>query len=94
MRYGIRTELTGVSQEQYDALHAQFTAIMDDTDRIVLHVSGPTAGGWSVFEVWESKADYERFMQKALPLLPPGAPRPSMQEFEVYTCQTADQLRA
>jgi hypothetical protein len=71
MRYGIRTELTGVSQEQYDALHEQFKAITDDTDRIVVHVSGPTAGGWYVFEVWESKADYERFMQKALPLLPP-----------------------
>ena len=94
MRYGIRTELTGASREQYDALHEQFKAITDDTDRIVVHVSGPTADGWYVFEVWESKADYERFMQKALPLLPPGAPRPSIQEFEVYTCQTAEQLRA
>ncbi len=64
-------------------MHAQFTALTDDTDRIVMHVAGPTRGGWYVLEVWESKADYERFMQKVLPLLPPGAPWPSIQEFDV-----------
>jgi hypothetical protein len=94
MRYGVRTELAGVSREQYDAMHAQFTALTDDTDRIIVHAAGPTAGGWYVLEVWESKADCERFLQKVLPLIPPGAPRPSVEEFEVYTCQTADQLRA
>lgn len=88
MRYGVRTELTGMSQEQYDSLHPQLAAMADDSSGLIVHIAGPTPGGWQVLEVWESKADHERFMQKAMTLMPPGAPMPSVQDFEVYTCET------
>ena len=61
----------------------------------VAHIAGPTQGGWYIIEVWESKADHERFMQEhVIPKMPPNAPQPSMEEFEVYSRQTKDQMIA
>jgi len=96
MRYGVKLELPGLTQEQYDAMHAQLAPIGAEATGFVAHVSGPTQGGWYVMEVWESKADFERFIQeKVAPLMPPGAPRPNVvEEFEVYSRQTKDQLSA
>ena len=61
----------------------------------VAHIAGPTQGGWYITEVWESKADHERFMQEhVIPKMPANAPQPSMEEFEVYSRQTKDQMIA
>jgi hypothetical protein len=51
-------------------------------------------GGWYVTEVWASKADQERFMEKVLPAMGPGAPTMNMAEFDVYNCETREQLPA
>ena len=84
-----------MTQDQYDAMHAQFGPMASETPGFVAHIAGPTEGGWYLTEVWESKADHERFMQeKVLPMIPPDAPRPRVQEFEVYSRQTKDQLNA
>ena len=93
MLYGFRMELAGVTQAQYDALHAHIKTLTEPSDRIVSHTSGPTAAGWFVLEVWESKAAADQFMQRVLPQLPQSGPPPSIQEFEVYNCETGDQLR-
>jgi hypothetical protein len=94
MRYGVRTELAGVSQQQYEAMHRQFSTLADDSDGLLVHVSGPASDGWYVLEVWESKADAERFMQKARALIPPDAPRPRIEEFEVFNCEVAERATA
>ena len=95
MRYGVRMELPGVTQDQYDGMHAQFGPMAGEAPGIIAHVAGPRAGGWYILEVWESKADHERFMnQKVYPSLPADAPRPSIQEFDVYSRQTKDQFQA
>src|SRR5438128_668848 len=94
MRYGFRMELIGVTQEQYDAMHAQLAPIGADADGFIAHIAGPTQGGWHVIEVWESKADFERFAQRVAELMPPDAPRPHIEEFEVYSRQTKDQMIA
>jgi hypothetical protein len=54
MRYGIRMKLPGVTQEQYDVLHAQLAQIGADSAGFIAHIAGPTQGGWYVTEVWES----------------------------------------
>ena len=95
MRYGFRMELPGVTQEQYDAMHAEFAPLAGAVPGFVAHIAGPTQGGWYIIEVWESKADHERFMQEhVIPKMPPNAPQPSMEEFEVYSRQTKDQMIA
>jgi hypothetical protein len=95
MRYGIRMELPGVTQDQYDEMHAHFAPMASAEPGFVAHIAGPTEGGWYITEVWESKAEHERFMQeKVFPMMPPDAPRPSIQEFEVYSRQTKDQMIA
>jgi hypothetical protein len=44
-----------VTKEQYDAVRAQLGAA-DFPDACILHLAGPNpAGGWRVFEVWESE---------------------------------------
>jgi quinol monooxygenase YgiN len=97
MRYGIRMKMPGVTQEQYDALHAQLAVIGADAEGFVAHIAGPTQGGWYVIEVWESKAHLERFMQSVVALMPPGAPAPQIEiveEFEVHSRQTKEQMIA
>jgi hypothetical protein len=96
MRYGVRMEMAGVTQEQYDAMHAQLAPLGAEAAGFVAHIAGPTQAGWYVMEMWESKADWERFIQeRVVPLMPPGAPRPQVvQEFEVYSRQTKEQLNA
>ena len=95
MRYGIRMELPGVTRDQYDGMHAHFAPMASSEPGFVAHIAGPTEGGWYITEVWESKAEHERFMQeKVFPTMPPDAPRPIIQEFEVYSRQTKDQLNA
>ncbi|TMF06387.1 MAG: hypothetical protein E6I52_00560 [Chloroflexi bacterium] len=95
MRYGIRTELAGVTQQQYDGMHEVFGPLAGQAPGFIAHIAGPTEGGWYMTEVWESKADYDRFMQEhVFPKLPPDAPRPKIQEFEVYSRQIKGQLHA
>ena len=95
MRYGFRMEFPGVSQEQYDAMHARFAPLAAQAPGFIAHVAGPTQGGWYMIEVWESKADHQRFMNETvLPNMPSGGPTPTMMEFEVYKRQTRDQLDA
>ena len=93
MRYGVRMEMPGVTQDQYDAMHAQLAPLGAEAEGFVAHIAGPTQGGWYVMEVWESKADWERFIQnKVVPLMPPGAPTPRVvEEFDVYSRQTKEQ---
>jgi hypothetical protein len=96
MRYGVRMEMPGVTQAQYDAMHAQIAPFGAEAAGFIAHISGPTKDGWYVTEIWESKADWERFIQeKVAPLMPPGAPRPQVvDEFEVYSRQTKERTIA
>ena len=79
-----------------DVLHAQLAPLGADAEGFVAHIAGPTPGGWYVTEVWESKAQMERFMQMAMSQLPTSeAVQPSaVEEFEVYSRQTKDQMVA
>jgi hypothetical protein len=95
MRYGFRMTLPGLTQEQYDVAHAQFAPLAGAVPGFVAHIAGPAEGGWYVIEVWESKADHAQFMQEhVIPNMPPGAPMPNIEEFDVYSRQTKDQLHA
>jgi hypothetical protein len=77
--------------EFYDALHAKITGRGDGgAAGLLVHVGRPTATGFEVLEIWESRAQYERYAAEviapAVAELSGGAPPPEPprnQEFEV-----------
>ena len=57
-------------------------------DGLILHTAGPTPQGWYVYDVWESKQHFERFLEQKLG--PAGqelsggqGPQPEPQYFEI-----------
>ena len=64
-------EFDGVNREHYDAVNKhlgidQESGEGDWPEGLVFHAGGAKPGGWVVFEVWESKAAQERFMNGRL----------------------------
>jgi hypothetical protein len=54
----------GATLDQYDQIR---DAIGDPLgEGQISHVAGPTDGGICVVDVWESRADFDRFMQERL----------------------------
>lgn len=70
MAYGIVLSFDGVGEDVYwavnDKLGIQRDGSGDWPPGILSHTGGPTATGWVVAEVWESKADQEAFMASRL----------------------------
>jgi hypothetical protein len=54
---------------------------------LVAHVSGPSADGWRIIDVWESEEDYQRFvverLNPALQIATRGTP-PPRRPFDCY----------
>jgi hypothetical protein len=66
MAYGIVLTFDGVGEDQYWAVNEKLGINRDGTGDwpagILSHTGGPTATGWIVAEIWNSKADQEAFM--------------------------------
>ena len=83
MAYGIVLAFEGVGADQYWAVNEKLGIRPDGTgdwpNGIRSHAGGPTAAGWVVCEVWDSKADQEAFMASRLgaALGEVGVPAPS-----------------
>jgi hypothetical protein len=70
MAYGIVLRFEGVGEDQYWAVNKELGINPDGTGDwpagMVSHAGGPTADGWVVTEIWNSKADQEAFMASRL----------------------------
>ena len=67
MAVGMLQMLQGVAKDQYEAINQElFGQPTPDTDRLpeglIMHSAGPAEGGWYVYDVWQSREDFERFM--------------------------------
>ena len=66
MAYGIVLVFEGVGADQYWAVNERLGIQPDGSGDwpagIVSHAGGPTATGWVVSEIWNSKAEQEAFM--------------------------------
>lgn len=90
MKYGVRMVLPGVTEEQYSAMHAVLGPKGKVAPGAVLHMAGPTQGGWLITEVWETKEDQQRFTrEEVMPITPADAPAPMIEEFEVFEVQVS-----
>ena len=92
MAYGVVHKFAGGTQEQYDASVA---AIHPSDGSLpagqILHIAGPSADGWTIVAVHDSKESWERFRDDELrPKMSAGieggfAAPPAETAFEVYT---------
>ena len=97
MAYGIVHKFAGGTKEQYEASIA--AVHRDGGKRLpegqIFHAAGPSADGWTIIAVHESRESWERFRDGILfPRFSEGIPggftvQPEETAFEVYNQQTA-----
>jgi hypothetical protein len=67
MAYGVVHQFPGGTKEQYEA---SIGAVHPGKDRMpegqIFHAAGPSAGGWTIMAVHESKESWERFRDTIL----------------------------
>jgi hypothetical protein len=70
------------TKEGYDAVLSGLGVLMRKAPGFLLHTSYPYEEGWTVAEIWETKADADAFFAKyVVPNLPAGIhPKRSYQE--------------
>jgi hypothetical protein len=92
MAIGLLLEFSGegMNEESYRAVNDRVNPPDDRPAGCIFHSAGPGPdGGWRVVDVWQSRADFDRFQQERLfPALgevfgdQPGSP-PQITEWEV-----------
>lgn len=83
MAIGLRFEIEGMTQEQYDGAIQAGGLDQGLPDGQIFHVAGPMENGWRVIDVWESREAFDRFAREVLaPAMGGQAPQPT--EFEVH----------
>jgi hypothetical protein len=67
MAFGVVHHFAGGTKEQYEA---SIAAVHPDRDTLpdgqIFHAAGPSAGGWTIMAVHESKESWERFRDEIL----------------------------
>ena len=94
MAYGVVHQFPGGTEEQYEASIAAVHPSRDTLpDGQIFHAAGPSAGGWTITAVHESKESWEQFrdtilMPKMQAGIEGGFPTPPDETaFEVYNQQ-------
>ena len=93
MAVGIRIKLPGITQEQFDSVHAHVNPDRTPPKGLLFHGSGPIDGGWGIIDFWESRADFDAFAGRiadgitAAGIEPQGPP--DIKEFAVHEMITA-----
>jgi hypothetical protein len=88
MAVGIMAEVP-LTPEQYDQLNEKINFPAEVPDGLISHTAGPKGGGFFVVDVWESREQYDKFIEGTL--MPAfaevvgeiGEPQPP-QEFQVH----------
>ena len=88
MTVRIHTNLVGVTQEEFEAVHKQVIASGEPPKGLIFHSSSPVDGGWIVIDFWESRQDFDAAtprIQKAIEAagVTMHGP-PDIEEFPVY----------
>ena len=88
MAVALVIEFPGTTREQYDKVMKSVG--LDNTTEpppgALLHLAGPTENGWEVIDVWESRADFDKFLADKLgrAVQEAGITPPRPKEFPVY----------
>jgi len=63
---GIRIKLPGVTKEQFDAAHDHINQDRSSPPGMLFHASGPVDDGWEVIDFYESRADFDAFLESRI----------------------------
>jgi hypothetical protein len=82
----------GVGTTMYDGVHDAMDLASDPPPGLIFHWAGEVDGRWTITDVWESRADYDRFQEERLfPAVqqvsgmdPASLPQPTTSEFAVH----------
>ncbi len=69
MAVALLIEFPGGTQEQYDKINYLLgleKGTLNLPRGLIFHVAGPTERGWQIVDVWESRADFDRFLSEKL----------------------------
>ena len=67
MAIGVLTEIDEGTLEQYDQVNERLQAQGDPPAGMIVHTAGTKeSGGFRIFDVWESREDFERFQEERL----------------------------
>jgi hypothetical protein len=79
---------TDRSTVNYDAVSDKLTAQGEPIDGLLVHSAGYTGSGFRIYEIWESRAHFDRFISdRLMPLLmaQDGNPTPpTLTEYELH----------
>ena len=75
MAYAFVREFPGLTAEEFDRVRAEIGD--DPPSGLIVHVAGPSDGGWRTIDVWETRADSERY---ACELLAPALARAGVRD--------------
>ena len=89
-------EETDRSTTNYDAISERLQVQDEPAAGLLVHTAGFTGNGFRIFEVWESREDYERFVEERLmPLIQEVAPaddrQPQQTIYELHGFMAAGQ---
>jgi len=69
MAIALLMEFPGATQDQYDKIMHELGMERGSEDLprgLIFHVAGPSDKAWQVIDVWESRADFDRFVAERL----------------------------
>ncbi|TML07360.1 MAG: hypothetical protein E6F94_12460 [Actinobacteria bacterium] len=71
MAVGMLQMMQGVTKQQYDQVNeAMFGQSPPSADQVpeglIIHTAGPTDNGWYIYDVWESREAFQRFVDDQL----------------------------
>jgi hypothetical protein len=86
-------EETDRSTRNYDAVHERVIA-GGPIEGALVHTAGFTGNGFRIFEVWESREDFERFLnERLMPIVQEVSPddgrQPEMTVYELHNYMAA-----
>lgn len=90
MAIGLRIKFEGATAEQYEAVNAQMGVEENRPDGLIFHAAGPIESGWGVIDFWESREQFDSFLESrigpAIQELGDRAPQapPDIKEFPVH----------
>ena len=91
--YAYCREMPGVTEEMATRVDTEVGGA--PVNGLIAHVSGPTQNGWRIIDVWESEADYQRFLverlRPALQVVGQDVSPPS-QPFDALSVTSVDSL--
>ena len=82
----------GVGTAMYDGVNNAMDVANNPPDGMIFHWAGEVEGKWTITDLWESRADYERFrderlfpaIQQVSGMNPADGPQPTVTESTVH----------